>query len=281
MKYQRFVSLTAMLSFMVLALSSGILYFIPDRKVTSWTNWTFLGLDKQQWDNLHINIGILFLVMIVWHIYFNWKPIKNYLKEKKKLKIFTKEFNVAFAITALFTIGTINMVLPFSFLINIGNGIKAMNSLDDGNSPFGYAEYATLEDFCLITSIDIDKAEEKLKAKGIAVDSTKDTLKSIASNNAISPKDIFTIIKDNETKVNLPSDIPIGVAQKSLKRLAHEYKIDLDKFLQHLKEYGIKATPDTNFKKIAMKNHLHPAQLYNLLLASQQKAYNKTEERTE
>ncbi len=269
MKYQRFVSLTAMLSFIVLALSSVILYFIPDRKVTSWTNWSFLGLDKQQWDNLHINLGILFLVMIVWHIYFNWKPIKNYLKVKKELKVFTKEFNVALVLTALFTIGTITMTLPFSLLINIGNGVKAMNALEIGNPPFGYAEYATLEDFCAITSIDIDKAKRRLESKGIVVNSTKDILKVISSNNYISSKDIFLIIKDKRTKLDLPSEVPVGIAHKSLNKLAQEYKIDLDKFLQHLKYYNIEVTSDTNFKKVAMKNHLHPAQLYNLLLASQ------------
>jgi len=102
LKYQRFVSLSALLSFTVLTLSSGILYFIPNRKVTAWTEWSFLGLDKQQWDNLHINLGILFLVLMFWHIYFNWKPIKNYLKEKKKLKIFTKEFNRALILVTLF-----------------------------------------------------------------------------------------------------------------------------------------------------------------------------------
>lgn len=271
MKYQRFVSLTAMLSFIVLTLSSIILYFIPNRKVTSWTNWNFLGLDKQQWDNLHINIGILFLVMIIWHIYFNWKPIKNYLKKKKELKIFTKEFNVAFVVTALFVVGTITMTLPFSFLVNIGNGIKAKNSLKDGNPPFGYAEYATLEDFCLLMSLDINKATKKLKAHGILFNSTKETLKLISSNNNITPKDIFSIIKIDSTKFDLPADIPIGIAHKSLKRLSSEYNMNLDSFLQHLKYYNIEATSDTNFKKIAMKNHLHPAQLYNLLLASQKK----------
>ncbi len=102
MKYQRFVSLTALLSFIIIFVSSGVLYFIPDRSVTSWSGWNFLGLDKQQWDNLHINLGILFLIMLVWHIYFNWKPIKNYLKVKKELKIFTKEFNVALIVVSIF-----------------------------------------------------------------------------------------------------------------------------------------------------------------------------------
>jgi len=271
MKYQRFVSLTAMLSFIILFISSGVLYFIADRQVTSWTNWSFLGLDKQQWDNLHINLGILFLVMIFWHIYFNIKPIKNYLKVKKELKIFTKEFNVALVISTLFTIGTINMVLPFSFMVNIGNGVKAINSLNNGNPPFGYAEYSTLEDFCLITDINISSAKEKLITKGINITSTKDTLKYIANKNNISPKDIFLIIKNKNSRINLPSSIPIGIAHKSLLRLEKEYKMDLSKFISHLKYYNIKASSKDSFKKVAMKNNLHPAELYSLLLASQVK----------
>ena len=275
MKYQRFVSLTAMLSFILLFISSGVLYFIADRQVTSWTNWSFLGLDKQQWDNLHINIGILFLVMIFWHIYFNIKPIKNYLKIKKELKIFTKEFNVALIITTLFTIGTVNMILPFSFLVNIGNGIKAINSLENGNPPFGYAEYSTLEDFCLITDINITTAKEKLINKGINISSTKDTLKYISNKNNITPKDIFLIIKNNDTKIDLPSTIPVGIAHKSLITLSKEYKINLDKFLNHLKYYNIEASNKDSFKKISMKNNLHPAELYSLLLTSQVKQFQR------
>jgi hypothetical protein len=33
----------------------------------------------------------------------------------------------------------------------------------------------------------------------------------------------------------------------------------------------IKATLDNNFKKIAVQNSIHPAKLYNMLLASQKK----------
>ncbi len=271
MKYQRFVSLSAMLSFAVLALSSGVLYFIPDRKVTSWTDWKFLGLDKQQWDNLHINLGIFFIVMIIWHIYFNWKPIKNYLKVKRKLKIFTREFNVALVLVLLFSVGTIKMVLPFSFLVNIGNGIKAKNSLNDGNPPYGYAEYSTLKDFCLLTSIELKTALEKLKKNGITIRNDKEILKKIADKNGVSPKEIFEMIKNDSTKFDLPTDIPIGIAHKSLERLAREYKIDLDKFIEHLKEYGIEVKKSDTFKKIAVRNSLHPAQLYNMLLASQKR----------
>jgi len=269
MKYQRFVSLSAGLSFIIIFISSGVLYFIPDRKVTGWTEWSFLGLDKQQWDNLHINLGIFFLVMIVWHIYFNWKPIKNYLKIKKELKIFTKEFNVALIWVTLFTVGTITMTFPLSFLVNIGNGIKAINSLDDGNPPFGYAEYSTLRDFTILNDIDLNSAIEKLEEKKIVVESEKELLKQIAKDNGISSKDIFNIIRNRDSRVTLPTEIPIGIAHKSLKRLSTEYKINLDAFLKHLKYYNIDTSSDSTFKRIAKENHLHPAQLYNMLLASQ------------
>jgi hypothetical protein len=269
MKYQRFISLTAGLSFIIIFISSGVLYFIPDRGVTGWTAWTFLGLDKQQWDNLHINLGILFLIFIVWHIYFNWKPIKAYLKVKKKWKIFTREFNVALIVTLLFAAGTVSMTLPFSFLVNIGNGIKAGNALDDGNPPFGYAEYATLEDFCLLTHIDQAQALQKLQAQGIRLSSTKATLREIATTNDTSPKQLFWIIRDAATKFILPTDLPVGIARKSLARLQQEYWIELDRFITHLAHYGIKATSKSTFKKLAKNHNLHPAQLYNMLLASQ------------
>jgi len=269
MKYQRFVSLSAGLSFIIIFISSGVLYFIPDRKVTGWTEWSFLGLDKQQWDNLHINLGIFFLVMIIWHIYFNWKPIKNYLKIKKELKIFTKEFNIALIWVTLFSVGTITMTFPLSILVNIGNGIKAINSLDDGNPPFGYAEYSTLRDFAILNDIELKSALEKLKAEKIVVNSDRELLKKIAQDNGISSKDIFNIIKNPKSRVTLPTEIPIGIAHKSLKRLSEEYQMSLDAFLKHLNYYEIQASSDMTFKRLSKEHHLHPAELYNMLLASQ------------
>ncbi len=271
MKYQRLISLSAGLTFIIVFISSGVLYFIPDRKVTSWTGWKFLYLDKQQWDNLHINLGILFLILLIWHIYYNWKPIKNYLKVKKKLKIFTKEFNVSLILVLLSTAGTAKMFFPFNMLVNIGNGIKSINSLKDGNPPFGYAEYSTLEDFCKITNLDLNLSLKKLKEKNIKILSTKDTLKFIAEKNNITPQTIFNTIKNKNYKYSLPTDIPIGIGHKTLKRLSNEYNIDIKKFMDHLKYYGIKADLNTTFKKIAKENSLHPAQLYNMLLASQTK----------
>jgi hypothetical protein len=162
------------------------------------------------------------------------------------------------------------MTFPLSFLVNIGNGIKAINSLDDGNPPFGYAEYTTLKDFTILNDIQLDSALKKLKEKNIVVDSDRELLKEIAKRNAISSKAIFNIIRDENDRVTLPTEIPIGIAHKSLKRLSEEYTMDLDAFLKHLNYYDIDvSSEDITFKRLAKEYTLHPAQLYNMLLASQ------------
>jgi len=50
-----------------------------------------------------------------------------------------------------------------------------------------------------------------------------------------------------------------------------EYVFNTGKAIKHLEYYGIKTSLDTNFKKIAMENNLHPAELYSMILASQKK----------
>ncbi len=267
MKYQRVVSLTLGLSFIVMFISSGVLYFIPDRGVTGWSSWSFLGLDKQQWDNLHINFGLLFLGFLVWHIYYNWKPIKNYLKNKKEMVIFTKEFNFSLILTSLFLVGTINMVLPFSFFVNLGNGIKAKNA-NHQTPPFAYAEMATFRDFCLILDIDETKAREIMKEHNLTISSKDETLKDIAKNSGISSKEIYNLIK-MEHKAKLPTSIPVGLAHKTLKQLSHDYHIDTDRVINYLKTYNINIHKNIPFKKIAKTNNIHPAKLYNMILASQ------------
>jgi len=269
-KYQRAISLSLGLTFVIMLLSSGVLYFIPDRRVTNWNNWSFLWLDKQQWDNLHINLGILFLVFLVWHIYYNWKLIKNYLKVKKEWVLFTKEFNFSLILVSLFILGTIWMVLPFSFMVNIGNGIKAINIKED-TPPFAYAEEATLRDFCLILDINQTAAIKIMQKKNININSQYETLKEIAKYNNISAKNIYEMIKILGKKPQLPTDLPVGIAHKSIVQLSYMYELDISKIIKHLKSYDIDIDMNISFKKITKIYHLHPATLYNMLLASQKK----------
>jgi len=91
-KIRQITSLTAFTSFVLMLITSLILYISPQGRVAYWADWRLLGLDKTQWSNLHINLGVLFLLAVFLHIYYNWKPILSYLKNKaRELKIFTPQ----------------------------------------------------------------------------------------------------------------------------------------------------------------------------------------------
>ena len=84
MKMRKITSLTALVSFLLLILNSVVLYIVPHGRVAYWSDWHLWGLNKTEWGNQHIIIGILFLLALFLHIYYNWKPIVSYLKNKAR-----------------------------------------------------------------------------------------------------------------------------------------------------------------------------------------------------
>ena len=96
MKLRKIVSLTALLASFLMMLTGLILYIAPQGRIAYWSDWRLWGLDKTAWGNVHINMGFLMLIVISLHIYYNWKPIVSYLKNKaKEIKVFTPDFSVA------------------------------------------------------------------------------------------------------------------------------------------------------------------------------------------
>jgi len=68
MNMRKITSLTMLISFVLLVLTSVILYIVPQGRVAYWADWHLLGLSKSQWGNLHINLGFLFLLAGFLHL---------------------------------------------------------------------------------------------------------------------------------------------------------------------------------------------------------------------
>jgi hypothetical protein len=188
MKIRRITSLTALLSFTILMLTSIILYIVPQGRVAYWSNWQLWGLSKNQWGNIHVNIGILFLIAISLHIYYNWKPILSYLKNPvRQLKIFTKDFNIALILTLFVALGTYLEIPPVIWFIDVSSAIKDSAAIKYGEPPYGHAELSSLQSFCSKMQLDSVKSMTFLKTKGIIVNSEKQTIAEIASFNKKTP----------------------------------------------------------------------------------------------
>lgn len=72
MNMRKITSLTAALSFMLMVLTSVILYIVPQGRVAYWADWRLWGMSKTDWGNIHINLGLLFLLAGFLHIYYNF-----------------------------------------------------------------------------------------------------------------------------------------------------------------------------------------------------------------
>ncbi|MDX1335263.1 MAG: DUF4405 domain-containing protein, partial [Gammaproteobacteria bacterium] len=71
-------------AFVILTITGIVLYIVPQGRVAFWTHWSLVGLGKEQWGDLHMIFGGVFIVAGVLHLWFNWKPFKKYFAERAK-----------------------------------------------------------------------------------------------------------------------------------------------------------------------------------------------------
>jgi len=272
MKIQRITSLTALLSFAILMLTGIILYIVPHGRVAYWSNWQLWGLSKDQWGNIHINTGILFLITIFLHIYYNWKPILSYLKNQaRQLKIFTKNFNIALILTLFVALGTYFEIPPVIWLINTSSAIKDSAALKYGEPPYGHAELSSLKSFCTKMQLDLENSIKVLRNKGIIVDSENQTIAEIASLNKKTPQQIYLAMQPDEKKSNgisvLPDNPPQGFGNQSLENICSQYRLNTDAIIKRLSVKNINAKPDMSIRMIADRNQISPLDVYLIIKA--------------
>ncbi len=268
MKFRKITSLTALLSFVVLIITSVILYIVPPGRVAYWADWHLLCLSKTQWGDIHINTGILFLVSIFLHIYYNWKAIVSYLKDRsKQLKIVTQEFNIALLITTIFCIGTYFEIPPFSTVLQISEFIKDSGAEKYGEPPYGHAELSSLKLFSTRMGLDLNQCMKNLKNDGIEVENPKHTILEIARQNRLSPKQIYLRMKpaDFVKIVRMPDSPEPGFGRKTISEICKKYDLDINVILRKLADKNIKATADMTFKEIAMQSNSNPMDVFILV----------------
>ena len=188
MKGRKITSLILLISLISLTINSFVLYITPHGRIAYWANWQLLGLTKTQWGNIHINTGILFIIALIFHIYYNWKPMISYLKKKNKLRIFTINFNISLIIVFIVTFGTLYEIPPFSSILDFSEHIKDKSIIVYGEPPYGHAELSTLKKFSKKMGWDLEQSIQLLKAEKIKFNDENETLQEIAKRNSISPK---------------------------------------------------------------------------------------------
>jgi hypothetical protein len=221
------------------------------------------GLTKTQYGDIHITSMILFLVVTIWHIYYNWKPLVSYMRDSaKKITLFKKELLIALGLNILFVAGTLSGIQPFQSVLDLNDDIKSYWEKEYGSPPYGHAEESSLKSFSKRIGADTDNAVKLLKDSNIKVDSIEQTLLEISKENGIASKVIYDIIRPKQNSNDEKIDF---LGRRTLDELASLNKISLEKSIEFLEKQGFKASSDTKMKEAAEALGVTPYKLYEKL----------------
>ena len=199
---RKIISMTAFFSFVLLCVTSCILYIVPEGRVAYWGNWTLFALSKSQWGAMHITGGLLFLIVSIWHIVLNWKSILNYMKKNvAQMLRMPVPVLAALGICVVIYGGTIADIPPMKQLVAWNLEIKAWQARVNGNPPYGHAELSSLEKFCSFMGFDVTVVLEHLKTAGLkGVLEPQTSILELAKANNCTPQQIFVRMKEAKSR---------------------------------------------------------------------------------
>lgn len=275
-KFRAFTALIVLWSFIIENVTGIVLYIVPPGRIAHWTNWKLLGFTKEQWAALHTIFGYIFLIFAVIHIYYNWKPILNYIKKKVKAGIRMRtELTVSLVLTILVFIATAISLPPFSTVMDFGTKMK--NSWEESSQePFvPHAEEMSLKDFIGQIGISKEEALKALEKKGIQLQDTSASIKDIAVDNNTSPVALYEILKSElptEAKEKFDSLTTQkkqtrggGYGWKTLENLAQDLNIPIQDIMEFLQSKGIDAQKTEVIRNVAEKNGITPYELVEMI----------------
>jgi hypothetical protein len=249
--------------------------------VAYWTKWNFLGLEKDQWGNIHIFSGLLFLVAGGFHLYYNWKPLIGYLTAKINTGLRHKRELIISSLISMWIIASgIWSFPPLIYVADLGEAIKsAWVTSPELEPPFGHAELVSLRTFCKKQGIPLDQAMAELKEAGFKVNRPNKTLDNIAETKGTSGMEVYEVIKKLEPKLSTMTPGSVwtpemieetfagtGVGRHSIGQIIRAHRLDPEAVYHRLEEGDIKAKDDDKIKELARKYDSTPIKILTIML---------------
>jgi len=268
------------LGFILLLVTGIMLYIVPAGRVAYWVDWTFLGLDKTQWGNIHVLAGFLLLIAGFFHVYFNWRPLKAriYSKVRQRFNL-KKEMVIAIVGSVILVWAAIADLPPFHYIFELSDHVKESWVTDERYAaPFGHAELLALSSFAKKQKINLHDAKTELEKNGIKIMSVKDSLGKIAKENNRSPMALYQLIQKLEPQkaaVDVTSMSAeeveeqltgTGLGRKNIRWALAEFKLEAGKAKRRLKKSQIDADFEESFHDIADRYGVSPMDIIKVIL---------------
>lgn len=255
-------------SFIVLVLSGVMLFVSPPGRIANWTDWTLLGLRKQEWTALHIAFSLLFLVVAIVHVVLNWRPMVSYFRNRMTRRAgFRWEWVVASGVCVLVFAGTRFNVPPFSSLLAFNEQVKETWDTAEQRAPIPHAELLTLAELAKQAGVDVATATSRLQQNGITDITPKIVVSDLAEQNGHSAQQIYEMIlgANGVSSVDSPTSQSRGGGPgwMTLAQYCSTKGVSLEDAVIRLERNGIKAAAELTLREIAVNNGID--QPYRLL----------------
>jgi hypothetical protein len=258
MNLKKITSLTMMFVVIIMTYTGIMLFISPPGRIANWTNWKLFGLSKESYVQIHSMFMVLFILMTLIHVYYNWKPLTSYMKNTaREMIVFTKEMLVAIILVAVFLLGTISFIPPFSSFLDFGVGVKNSWEKEYGTAPYAHAELSSLKMFVKKMGYDLEKTQGILKTNNVKFEVTQ-SLSQIGDNNSLSPQFIYNLLRKNFEKAGEETIQLTGMGRKTISEVAKTLRLSDAELISKLKALGIDAKEDEKFREVAEKYDMSP-----------------------
>ena len=261
-------SLFSLSGFLIMAVTGVVLFIVPQGRIAYWTEWKLMGMTKEQWGDIHVLSMFLFLTAAGFHVYFNWKPLIGYLKDRAKGGVkLKKELSLALVVSVFVVASGIWRLPPLSYVLDVNATIKNAWIVEkDYEPPFGHAELLSLNVFCKKTDIPLGEAMAELSEAGWKGVAPERSLVDIARDNDRSPLALYRVIRKLEAP---PAPLRLesytaqaveeafagtGIGNKSLAEVAARLSLPPAELEDRLKRKALDPGDGLSVKQIAQKN---------------------------
>ena len=112
--------------FLVMVFTGIVLYIAPLGWAANRLDWTFLGLNKHQWSDIHVIFSMLWMVAGLFHLYFNWRVLKAFIHNKAhggwRMR---KELALAAVVMAVVMVCAVYQAPPVQYIVDLSDRIKS------------------------------------------------------------------------------------------------------------------------------------------------------------
>ncbi|MBN2577790.1 MAG: DUF4405 domain-containing protein [Pirellulales bacterium] len=195
-QWRPFTSLLLAIAFLTLCFTGVILYVSPKGRIAHWTGWTMLGLEKEEWSEMHIVFGFLFLLAAGLHWFFNWDIFWSYIQARKGRR-FRRVLEMALAavVALVFLTGTLFCIPPFSTLVRGNEQMQAYWEQRSPRPPAPHAEEFLLQRFANVIGLPMEDMKEALQKEGFIVQNDHLTVRQLAEQRGKVPSDVLAPVQ--------------------------------------------------------------------------------------